>query len=371
MREIKPIKIAILGCNHGHARGYFRLRHDPFYELVAYSVAPGYRDKIDFSVLNGIPTYDSDEELFNNHPEIEAVVIGSDNASHMRQMRECCKRGIHVYSMKVPTYDPEEYEEMIRITEQAGVVCHIELEMRHHAEVYRVKEIIDSGEIGELLSINLLNYSHNPGWWRPWQVSPEGSYGKRVKISPDSNLYRGGALADHPHVFDITRLLTGSTFSEVYCEVAPNFRDLETEDLIRVMGRMKNGVIFSIDPSYANNENKVDRQVNWERYPRCVEVTMNIVGTKGTLVADLYGKAFSCQRDEGGFYLSCGPSPIGFWNRRMQDFYESIRFGMKGPIGLREHYESIMTMVAAYESAYSGEIVNLNYKNPVKLESAY
>lgn len=371
MREIKPIKLAVLGCNHGHARGYFSLRSDPFYEIVAYSVAPGYRDKVDFSALAGLPSYDSDVELFENHPEIEAVVIGSDNASHMREMHECCKRGIHIYSMKVPSYDPEEYAEMIRITEEAGVVCQVELEMRHHPEVYRVKEIIESGELGEILSINMLNYSHNPGWWRPWQVSPEASYGKRVKISPNSEIYRGGALADHPHIFDIARFLTGSTFDEVYCEVAPNFRNIETEDLIRVMGRMQNGIIFSLDPSYANNENKVVRQQNWEKYPRCVEVTMNIVGTKGTLVADLYGKAFSSQRDEGGYYLSGGPGSVGLWNRRMQEFYECVRYGMKVPVGLREHYESIMTMVAAYESAYTGEIVKLNYENPVKLESAY
>ena len=103
-----------------------------------------------------------------------------------------------------------------------------------------------------------------------WRLDWEESWGKREKISPDSKLYRGGALADHPHVFDVARLLTGSTFKSVYCEVAPNIRELETEDLIRVMGNMENGVMFSIDPSYANNENKVIKQVNWERYPRCV-----------------------------------------------------------------------------------------------------
>ena len=371
MREIKPIKIAILSCSHGHAKGYYSLRNDPFYELVGASIEPGYRPLCSPHLLGDVPTYDSDDELYANHPEIEAVVIASANRKHMEQMREAVRRGLHIYSMKVPTYDLDEYREMIEITEAAGVVCQVELEMRHHTEVYRVKELIESGAVGELLSVNMLNYSHNPGWWRPWQVSPEESYGKRVKISPDSPLYRGGALADHPHVFDIARFLTGSTFESVYAEVAPNIRDLEVEDLIRVMGKMKNGVLFSLDPSYANNENKVVKQVNWEKYPRCVEVTLNIVGTKGTILADLYGRAFSSQRDEGGYYLSSGPGPVGMWNRRMQEFYECVRFGMKPPVGLREHYESIATMVAAYESVYSGETVKLNFENPVKLDSTF
>ena len=371
MKEIKPIKIAILSCSHGHAKAYYGLRNDPLYELVACSIEPGYRDKCNLHMLKGIPCYDSDEELYANHPDLEAVIIASANRKHIEQFRVAAAKGLHIYSMKVPTFDLDEYREMIELTDKAGIICQVELEMRHHTEVFRVKELIDSGAIGDVLSINMLNYSHNPYWWRPWQCSPEESFGKRVKISPDSTLYRGGALADHPHIFDIVRLLTGSTFDSVYAEVAPNIRDIETEDLIRVMGKLKNGVIFSLDPSYANNENKVLRQVNWEKYPRCVEVTMNVVGTKGTLLADLYGRAYYCQRDEGGYYLSSGPSPVGMWNRRMQEFYDSVRNGMPVSITLRDHYESIATMVAAYKSAYTGEIEKLDFENSVKLEAAF
>ncbi|MBR2930156.1 MAG: Gfo/Idh/MocA family oxidoreductase [Clostridia bacterium] len=371
MREIKPIKIAILSCSHGHAKGYYSLKDDPFYELVGVSVEPGYRPLAKLELLGDVPTYDSDEELYLAHPEIEAVVIASANRKHIYQVREAVRRGLHIYSMKVPTYDLDEYREMIDLTEAAGLVCQVELEMRHHTEIYRVKELIESGAIGELLSVNMLNYSHNPGWWRPWQVSPEESWGKRERISPDSPLYRGGALADHPHVFDLARFLTGSTFESVHAEVAPNLRALETEDLIRVMGRMKSGVLFSIDPSYANDEHKVVTQVNWEKYPRCVEVTLNVVGSKGSIIADLYGRAFSSQRDEGGYYLSSGPGTVGLWNRRMQEFYECVRFGMKPPVGLREHYESIVAMVAAYESAYTGKTVKLDFDEPVALDSTY
>ena len=45
--------------------------------------------------------------------------------------------------------------------------------------------------------------------------------------------------------------------------------------------------------------------------------------------------------------------------------------GMKPPVGLREHYESIATMVAAYESAYKGELVKLDFGEGVKLDSTY
>ena len=355
MREIKPIKLAMLSCTHGHAKAYYSLRNDPYYELVGCSIEEGYKGKPSLKALDGIPLYDSDEELYAAHPEIEAVIIASANVKHYQQFVEAAKRGLHIYSMKIPTFNMDEYESMIALAKENNVVCQVELEMRHHTEVSRVKELINTGAIGELLSINLLNYSHNPVWWRPWQCDPVDSFGERVRISPDSPLYRGGALADHPHIFDVVRLITGSEFDTVYAEVAPNIRDIETEDLIRIIGKLKNGVIVSLDPSYANNEHKVKQQVNWEKYPRCVEVTMNAVGTKGVIFSDLYGRAYYCQRDEGGYYLSGGPSPVGMWNRRMQEFYESVRHGMPISISLEDHYNTIKTMVTAYNSVYEGK----------------
>ena len=136
---IDPIKIAILSCNHGHAKGYYPLKNDPMFELVAVSIAPGYEGGEGMGALADIPQYTTDEQLYANHPELEAVILASDNVSHMRQVADAAKRGLHIFSMKVPTFDMEEYEEMIRLTEQAGVVCQVELEMRHHAPVYRVK----------------------------------------------------------------------------------------------------------------------------------------------------------------------------------------------------------------------------------------
>ena len=356
---LKPIKVAILSCNHGHAPGYYSLRNDPMFELVAVSVVPGAFSDVRIENLKGIPMYQTDEELYANHPDLEAVIIASDNYSHMRQVREAVAHGLNIFSMKVPTFDMEEYAEMIRITEEAGVVCQVELEMRHHAPVYRVKEAIESGKIGQLLSINAVNYSHNPVWWRHWQANPEASYGKRVPLRPGDNRFRGGALADHPHLFDIIRYITGSEFDAVFADVSPNIRDVvETEDMLRIIGRLKNGVIYSIDPSYANDEDHVTKMVgmDWNKYPRCVEVFLTAVGTEGVIIADLYGKTYCFQRKSNGKYGVAGLGASGLWNRRMEEFYYCVREGKKPTVGLREHYNSIQAMNAAYDSITSGEV---------------
>src|SRR5690554_4207258 len=105
----EKINIAILSCNHGHAKGYYNLKDHPNYNLVGVSVEPGYRDKVFLERLKGIPTYDSDEELFSNHPEIQAVVIGSANIKHFEQFKYCAERKLHILSMKVPTFNMQEY----------------------------------------------------------------------------------------------------------------------------------------------------------------------------------------------------------------------------------------------------------------------
>lgn len=353
--SINPIKIGILSCNHGHAKGYYAIKDDPHFEVVGLST------RYDAEGLERAPDlakYPTDDALYEAHPDMEAVIIASDNKAHMEQVRWAAARGLHIFSMKIPSFDMDEYREMIELTEAKGLVCQIELEMRNHAPIYRAKELIQSGALGEVLSINMINYSHNPVWWRAWQCDPVESWGKEVPLRAGDARCRGGALADHPHIFDLVRFLTDDSIDEVYADVAPNLREgVKTEDMVRVMGRMKGGVIFSLDPSYANDEAHIPQQVaGWEKYPRPVEVTLNIVGSAGTIVANLYGKSTYMQTPEHPEYTSTYlEDPIGLWNRRTMEFYQCVREGAVPTVHLRNHLESIMAMVAAYDSISCGK----------------
>lgn len=357
---MKPLNIALLSCNHGHAKGYYPLANDPMIRLVAVSTVPGYEHAPGLDAFPQIPKYHTDEELYQAHPEVEAVIVASDNKSHMQQVREACARKKHIFSMKIPTFDLAEYREMIRLTQSAGVVFMVELEMRYHAQLYRVRDIIRSGELGQLQSVNLVNYSHNPIWWRPWQCDPQDSYGRIVPLRPGDTRFRGGALADHPHIFDAVRFLTQSNFKTIYADSAPNIREgMRCEDLVRVIGKMDNGVIFSIDPSYANNENHCTDMVDFQKYPRCVEVFMTAVFSEGVVIADLYGKTYSYQRSSNGDYLVGNTGPSGLWIERIGEFYDCVREGKKPRVGLIEHYDTICAMNAAYESISRGEPIQL------------
>ena len=108
---MKPLKIAMMSMTHGHTRKYYQvLKENPKLQWVAVSTANEQVKKNFLDKVDGIPCYDSDKEMLDAHPEIEAVVIASENSEHLRQVKLCCERGIHILSMKIPTFQTEEYD---------------------------------------------------------------------------------------------------------------------------------------------------------------------------------------------------------------------------------------------------------------------
>ncbi|MBO5759947.1 MAG: Gfo/Idh/MocA family oxidoreductase [Lentisphaeria bacterium] len=349
---MKPVKIAMVSLTHGHTRKYYQtLRENSKLDWVA-SCAEDERAKEVYELYkNGVPCYLSIDEMFEKHPDIEAVVLASANDKHLEQVKDCARRGVHVLSMKIPTFDPKEYDEMVEAVEKAGIVCQVELEMHYNPVVKRLQEIIESGKLGKILSVQATNITLSPVWAFPWQGSPEASYGKRVPLRDGDPRFRGGALCDHPHIFDLIRWLTKSDFDFVYSEVAPNIRpDLEVEDMILANGKMKNGVIFSLDPSWSIAENKLKVPgPGWEVFPKRMEVNVTITGEKGVVACDCFGP---------NVYHNGAPNDrftvqytyFDEWIGLIDEFVACIREHKEPKINLKWHRGTIDAMNACYAS---------------------
>ncbi len=375
METFKRVKVAVAGFKSSHVLEMFNIiKTSPYYDLVAISFDEETKERIEKSYhdekyFDEYPYYYSDEEMFENHPEIELCICGAENSEHFKQYKLCAKRGINVIMMKIPTLDMEEYDEMLRLEKETGIKIYIELEMRWFATVERIKEIIDSGELGEITSITAYNYSHFPMWWQPWMNVPEKSYGKRFQLYPNANKFRGGALTDHPHVFDVIRHITSSDFDTVYAETAPNLREESlVEDLVYVIGRLKDGTIVSLDPSYANREIKqFNLDSNKDRlshYPKAVQVGLSVCGTKGSLISDLYNPNTTEQLRFEDFEYRVNSRFYDFLSPRVS-FMESVAKNLRDNkqddlgISLEKHKKTIQVINACYESIYTGKHVKL------------
>ena len=352
---MKPVKIAMAALTHGHTRKYYQtLRENAKLDWVA-SCAEDQRAKDVYNLYdNGVPCYLSMTEMFEKHPDIEAVVLASANDRHLEEVKECARRGVHILSMKIPTFDMAEYDEMIRVVEEAGIVCQIELEMHYNPVVRRLKELIESGAVGKILSMQATNITLSPVWAFPWQG------GKRVSLKEGDPRFRGGALCDHPHIFDLIRHLTGSEFDCVYSEVAPNIRpELEVEDMIMCNGRMKNGVAFLFDPSWSRMEERLKVPApGWEVFPKRMQVDVTVIGEKGTIVCDCFGPNVYHNGAPNDRY-TVQYTYFDEWIGLVDEFVDCIRNHKTPKINLKWHKQTIECMNACYESVRTGAPVKV------------
>lgn len=358
---MKRLKIAMMSMTHGHTRKYYDvLKNNPKLEWIAVSTANESVKKIFFDSVEGIPCYDSDEEMLNAHPEIEAVVLASENCEHLRQAKLCAERGIDILSMKIPTFDMDEYAEMQRLVAESGIVFQIELELHYNPVVMRMKEVLAGGAAGEIDAFNATNITLSPVWAFPWQGVPEQSYGRRVPIKAGHPKFRGGALCDHPHIFDLIREVTGSEFDFVFAKVAPNMRpDIEEEDMLAVVGKMKNGVVFSLDPSWSRLENRLPVPgPGWEIFPKRMEVNICVHGSEGSVFTDCFGpNTYHNGAPENKYTVQY--TYFDEWVGLIDEFAENVEKRRTPKINLEWHKNTVRVMNAVYESISTGKIVRL------------
>ena len=149
---MRQVNLAIASLTHAHVRKYYQTLHDNNkINWVAVSCATEEVEKNFLEYGYNVPIYRSTEEMLIEHPEIDGVIIASENFRHYGDMELCCKYGKHMLSMKVPTFDLEEYDRMINMVEKSGVLCQVELEMHYNPTCTRALELARSGAVGDII----------------------------------------------------------------------------------------------------------------------------------------------------------------------------------------------------------------------------
>lgn len=154
----------------------------------------------------GVPVYADWLEMLDKH-EFDLVAITATNDTHRYMTEELIKRGIAVHCQKPMGITLEDAQVMRDAATAAGVYLQIGFECRYSLLYSRVKEMIDAGELGDVVQI-YFNYS--PGVW-----TLEHSAWK-VKASS------GGLFANKlNHYVDLLRWLIGKPLTSVACTCAP------------------------------------------------------------------------------------------------------------------------------------------------------
>jgi predicted dehydrogenase len=122
--------------------------------VVAADRDPARRQRI--SELYPMVRVETDASLVFQDPSIDAVVIATPVETHYPLAKQALSLGKHVLVEKPLVTDPDQAEELIYLAETGGRVLMVGHTFEYTAAVNRIREIIASGELGEILYIRSL-----------------------------------------------------------------------------------------------------------------------------------------------------------------------------------------------------------------------
>ncbi|MGB9857711.1 MAG: Gfo/Idh/MocA family protein [Dictyoglomaceae bacterium] len=324
------VRIGMASFAHMHAFSYINcVLNNPSAKLIGIWDENEERGRIVAQNYN-TKFYPSYEELLK---EIDGVIICSSNKNHMPLTIKSAEFGKHVLCEKPLATSIEDGKKMLEYAEKNKIFLMTAFPVRFAPPAYRVKELIESNVLGKILAIKSSNHGKMPGGW-----------------FIDKEEAGGGAVMDHTvHVVDLIRWYTGKEFTSVYAEIDSRLHpDINIDDCGILLLTLEDDTFVSLDPS-------------WSRpniFPTWGDVTMEIIGTKGTITLDVFAQNIVFYNETGKVIT------YENWGSNMDyglvsAFIESIKENKYPPVTGYDGYKAMEVAIAAY--------LSYERKEPVKL----
>ena len=148
------LKIAFIGV--GNRAGKY-LSCLPADAKVAFLVDPDPVRLSQAAANYGVPAsacFQDAETFFSAHRDVDGVIITTPDRLHHGQAMDAIRAGYPVLLEKPAAASQEEFDDLLEESERTGVPVSVCLVMRYHPYFRRIKEIVESGEIGRIVSID-------------------------------------------------------------------------------------------------------------------------------------------------------------------------------------------------------------------------
>lgn len=316
------MKIGFLGCEHMHAFSYIEsLREMEGVEIAGIAEADEAAGKA-FATKYGIDYFKDYHELLAR--PIDAVVICSANLRHAPMAIAAARAGKHILVEKPIATTVCDAEAMIDACRENNVLLMVAFPVRYAPPVARAKDLIESGGIGEIIAIAGTNHGTMPGGW-----------------FIDKELSGGGAVMDHTvHVADLMHWMLKADIRDVYCTMGTKIYDIPVEDCGLISMSFTNGTYATLDASWNRPE----------AFPTWGDVTMEIIGTKGSINLDAFAQHGLLYSNKSRYSAYSG------WGDDMnslmlRDFVRCVKEGKPSPVSGEDGLFALKVALIAYRSA--------------------
>lgn len=213
-----PIKVGILGLGRsgwGIHWNIMKTIGDRFQVVAVTDAIPERLSKSAEEI--GCKAYDSVEALLAD-PEIELVVVSTFNHFHAQHARLALQAGKHVLCEKPFGLTVTDVDAMIADSKAAGKILAPFQQRRYEQDFQKVKEIIESGILGDIVHIRTCWQGFKRRW--DWQTSRERA---------------GGALNNNgPHPLDHAVALFGEDMiPDVWAQASHRLCSGDAEDHLK------------------------------------------------------------------------------------------------------------------------------------------
>ena len=166
----------------------------------------------EFAEKTGIPISSNYEATLRNDA-IEAVIIATGHSVHGQHVEQAASAGKHIFCEKPFTLTKESAVSAVEACEKAGIKLAVAFNRRFQPALIKIKEMIDKGELGNLLHVEGAHsghagYDQKAGWRSTREENPAGVMcGKGVHVL-DLMLMAAGHVRTL-HASSETRVLDG------------------------------------------------------------------------------------------------------------------------------------------------------------------
>lgn len=319
----RVVKIGMMSFAHMHAGSYAHsVVSRPDTEMVGIADHDPARAQ-EMARRFGTRAFESYEALLET-PDLDAVVICSENARHRALTEMAAQAGKHVLCEKPLATSVADGEAMIAACKSAGVQLMTAFPCRYSPVMKRMKAALANGDSGEILAFRGTNRGRNPGGWFT-QKSESG----------------GGATMDHTvHVTDLMRWILQDEVREVYAEMSNNISHQDFDNVGFLSLTFQKGVFATLDASWSRPKT----------FPTWGDVTLDVVTDRGVVSMDMFSQNLVIYSDKNNNVSWHN------WGGNMDDglmgaFAKAIAEGSPVPVTGEDGLRAAEVALAAYRSA--------------------
>jgi predicted dehydrogenase len=233
-----PVRVGVVGCgvvaDYGHIPAIHRLEEA---RLVGFADPSEERRRAQADKY-GLPCFESFEQMLGAI-EMDAVSIPTQPDIKLDMIRLATANGLHAFCEKPLSDSVEDAEEIVRLSDEAGLFVGMAFVYRGQLVVQRMMELLHEGAIGKLRVVRTMNL---------WDY-----HGLRDEIDRPGRRRRAlrnlGTLDCGVHHYDLVRYMSGGNFAEVHSVGTIIDAENTLPDHIMTNAVMDNGVIVSLEES--------------------------------------------------------------------------------------------------------------------------